>query len=184
MNKISSHPFRELDTPRLWLKEPRFEHAKYIFAFNSSLKALEFIARDPYASFEEGQEKMRTIVTAVEEGKAFWWMFFSKETGEFVGYGGVFNINEQDRKAELGYGLLEPYWGKGLVSEALNPIVSFADTPLSLHRLFAVINPQNLGSRRVVEKLGFQLEGCLRDENFARNRYFDQQIYGRINPTH
>jgi len=159
-------------------------HAAVIYAFNSSLHELKYIARNPLLHLREGEEKMSSILADIEKGKAFWWMFYEKSTDSYAGYGGFFHVDPQDRKAELGYGLLEPFWGKGLTSEALKPIVDFVDCELDLHRLVAMINPANSASRRVVEKLGFHCEGCMRDDGFARGTYFDNEIHGRINPFH
>src|SRR5690606_40615554 len=79
---------------------------------------------------------------------------------------GVVNINEIVRdsrdSASLGYYAFEPFAGKGLMREALARVVAIAFTALELHRLEATIQPSNVRSIRLVESLGFKLEGTAR----------------------
>ena len=76
---------------------------------------------------------------------------------------GVININEivrgNFRSGYLGYYAFTPHNGHGYLTEGLRAVVSHAFTTLRLHRLEANIQPENLASRRLVERLGFRYEG-------------------------
>ena len=79
--------------------------------------------------------------------------------GIFVGYCGLFNlpnINGQP-EVELGYRLLPEHWGRGLAAEAGQEVLRLAAAQ-GLPRVISLIDPKNLASRRVAEKLGMQLE--------------------------
>src|SRR6186997_3664193 len=83
--------------------------------------------------------------------------------GEAVGGIGFSPGNDVERfSAEVGYWLGEPFWGRGIVTEALNMFSQDVFERLNLLRLFAVASAANVGSARVLEKAGYQQEGVLR----------------------
>lgn len=76
---------------------------------------------------------------------------------------GVVNINNillgGLRSASLGYYADQAYAGKGYMTEGLNLVLHYAVETLGLHRLEANIQPENMASKRLVQKLGFRKEG-------------------------
>ena len=85
--------------------------------------------------------------------------------------------------AEIGYWLGEPFWGRGIVSEALIA-GDGADVfeRLNLLRLFALAFAENAASARVLEKAGYEREGYLRSGAVKYGEVYDQLLYARINP--
>ncbi len=99
--------------------------------------------------------------------------------GEVVG---AISLNKITRghKAEIGYWLGEPYWGKGIMTRAVRLVVSFGLNELGLVRIGAEVFIGNRASCRVLEKCRFRREGVLRavvkkDENF-----YDTYVYARV----
>ncbi len=86
--------------------------------------------------------------------------------------------------AELGYWLAEPFWGKGIMTEAVNALSEYAFEELGFHRIFAEPYSTNTASVRVLQKSGFVLEGILRANVFKDERIFDQFLYARLNKNH
>lgn len=82
--------------------------------------------------------------------------------------------------AELGYWLGEPFWGRGIMSDAVRMFTSWAFEHLEVHRIFASVFDGNEASVRVLEKAGFQREGRLRAGVFKNGRILDQLLYARI----
>ncbi len=172
--------FPTMATDRLVLGPHEAADAPEAFRFYSSEQSLRFVPRDFFCDPQEGVEKVLGFAEAFEEHSAIWWTFRVRVTGEFVGYGGLFDISTEDHNAEVGYGIHPEYWGKGFASEAVRSIVDFGFEKLRLHRIFGLIDPDNGASMRVLEKLGFQKEGVLRDNAFARERYWDHCLYARV----
>lgn len=83
-------------------------------------------------------------------------------------------------RAEIGYWLAFPYWGRGLMTDAVRAYVKYAFTELQLLRLTAHVFEFNPGSIRVLEKNGFQLEGHLRKHVRKEGRLFDVRFYGLL----
>lgn len=86
------------------------------------------------------------------------------------------------RRAELGYILGSPYWGKGYGGEAVQLITQFGFDHLGLQRIFAVAAARNEASRRLLESQGFDQEGTLRDHLLLGDRWVDGDLYARVAP--
>lgn len=80
----------------------------------------------------------------------------------------------------VGYWLGEPFWGRGIATEALALLVGYAFERFPFHRLEANVKAWNPASGRVLEKNGFRLEGRLRDRIFKDDAYVDQLVYGLL----
>ena len=84
------------------------------------------------------------------------------------------------RSAELGYWLGRPFWGRGIVTEAVKEICLLCLERWDIVRIFAEPFAENCGSRRVLEKAGFQLEGTLRKSVYKWGQLQDSCIYGYL----
>jgi [ribosomal protein S5]-alanine N-acetyltransferase len=82
--------------------------------------------------------------------------------------------------AELGYWLAEPFWDRGIMTEAVCRFTAWAFEHLEVHRIYATVFDGNDPSRRVLEKAGFECEGRLRAGVCKHGRILDQWLYARI----
>jgi RimJ/RimL family protein N-acetyltransferase len=82
--------------------------------------------------------------------------------------------------AELGYWLAEPFWGNGIMSEAVARFTEAAFQAYSLLRIYAEPYAGNAASCRVLEKAGYLLEGRLRRSVIKDGKILDQLLYARI----
>ena len=81
------------------------------------------------------------------------------------------------KNAEIGYWLAEEHWGKGIVADAINQIITYGFENLDIVRIFARIYGTNIPSQKVVEKCGFKLEGKYEKTIFKNNEFLDELIY-------
>lgn len=81
---------------------------------------------------------------------------------------------------ELGYWLAEEHWGKGIVSEAIALICSYAFTELDLHRITAQVFAYNKASIHLLKKNGFEQEGILRKAIIKDHKITDLHIFGKL----
>ena len=84
------------------------------------------------------------------------------------------------RSGELGYWLAEPFWGRGIMTWAVEEICREAFAVFDIVRIFAEPYAYNTGSRRVLEKAGFTLEGVLRRSVLKNGRMHDSCIYALL----
>ena len=101
--------------------------------------------------------------------------------GEAVGSIGVFLQTDIYRKsAELGYWLGEPFWGQGIMTRAVKQVCDHVFANYDVVRIYAEPFAENAGSRRVLEKAGFQLEGIMRQGAVKNGRLMDWCMYGKL----
>lgn len=81
------------------------------------------------------------------------------------------------RTAEVGYWLGRRFWGRGVITEALRAVTDHAFTELGMHRVFAVPFVHNAASCRVLEKVGYVLEGRMRRSALKAGEILDQWLY-------
>lgn len=84
------------------------------------------------------------------------------------------------RTAEIGYYLAEPYWGKGLGTDALKQTCAFLFERTNLLRLFAEPFAHNAASCRILEKAGFSFEGTMRKNAEKNGAILDMKLYARV----
>lgn len=82
--------------------------------------------------------------------------------------------------AELGYWLGEPFWGRGIMTEAIRRFTPWTFEHLEVYRIQAAVFAGNEPSIRVLEKAGFEREGRLRANVFKHGRILDQFLYAKI----
>ena len=87
-----------------------------------------------------------------------------KEDGEMIGWSGIQPL-EDSGQIEVGYGFDRPHWGKGYATEAAAAWLRYGFETVGLPRIVAVAEPENAGSRRVMEKLGMRYERTARHYN-------------------
>lgn len=98
--------------------------------------------------------------------------------GEAVGSIGVFIRDDvYSKSAEIGYWLGEPFWNRGIISQAIKQICEFVFEKHHIIRIFAETYACNMGSRKALEKAGFQLEGVLKKSVYKNGKIFDSCIY-------
>ncbi len=100
-----------------------------------------------------------------------------RETGNLCGGIGL-HPDEQHRRAELGYWIGVPYWGKRYATEAAQALVRYGFEQLKLQRIFAMHFKDNLGSGEVLRKIGMTHEGCMRQHILKWGKFFDVELYG------
>jgi len=105
-------------------------------------------------------------------------IFCIEVNGEAAGGIGIHPQNDiQAKNAELGYWLAEPFWGQGIVTEAIKITVDFGFKNFDINRIFARPFGSNLASQRVLEKAGFFLEAKLIQTLFKEGVFEDELIY-------
>lgn len=81
------------------------------------------------------------------------------------------------KNAELGYWLAEPFWGRGIITQAVKEMVDYGFTHLDIFRIYARPFGKNMASQKVLEKCGFSLEARFKNTIFKNGEYHDELIY-------
>ncbi|MFR2703431.1 MAG: GNAT family N-acetyltransferase [Longicatena caecimuris] len=104
------------------------------------------------------------------------WCVLDKQRGKVIGHV-CFHALEDDT-AQLAYVLHPEYWGHGYIREALLPLLEVGFTQFGLRRITAMVAYENKRSAKVLEALGFRLEGiCKEAMKLSDGIYHDMMLY-------
>jgi [ribosomal protein S5]-alanine N-acetyltransferase len=175
-------PFPTLTTRRIRLRCPTLEDAEAMFETLTHPVASKFAGRAPPASVEAVREKLEKILATLRAGDGIAWALEDIETGAYLGSAGLWRWDKPHFRAEAGYELNARFWGRGLMPEALAPILAFGFDRMNLHSVEAKVHPDNKASIRVLEKLGFQREAYFRENHWNGVEFEDTAVYSLLVP--
>lgn len=159
-----------IETARLRLRRLRPSDAPQMVSLDSDPEVMRYVGSPPgLRSPEETAHRVRQWIDA-DHGPLGWWIIEGRGDGVFHGLGLLLSM-PGDGDVEVGYRLARRSWGQGIATEAAAALVDYAFRELGLSRVVAVTYPDNRGSRRVLEKLGFARDG-LREYKGARVDHF------------
>jgi [ribosomal protein S5]-alanine N-acetyltransferase len=174
-------PFPVLETSRLRLRALRLEDEEEMHRVASDPLVTKYLGRAT-PTREKVREKIVRVLENLRSEEAILWVLTDRASGGYLGSACLWNWDKACFHAEVGYDLTPSRWGQGLVPEALAPMIRFGFEEMKLHRIEGRVHPENLGSIRVLEKLGFQKEGHLRENHFNGERFEDTAMYGLLKP--
>jgi RimJ/RimL family protein N-acetyltransferase len=169
-----------LKTERLLIRPLVESDANSLFSIYSDPDAMKFWNTAPWADFGKAKELIQKDIEALRKGFHLRLGIESKNEGELIGTCSLFSFNEQCKRAEIGYILSKSFWGKGFMKEALTALIDYAFKTLSLHRIEADIDPQNISSANILNRLGFSKEGRLRERWIVNGEILDSDLFGLL----
>ncbi|WLD92744.1 GNAT family N-acetyltransferase [Alkalihalobacillus sp. AL-G] len=172
--------FPKLYTERLVLREITQDDLEAIFMIFSNPDVLTYYGMDPIKSKEEVGDLIQKYRVGFEHGTVYRWAIVREEDNAFLGTCGYHNWHHRYFRSEIGYELSPDYWGMGYMQEAARAILDYGYSELGMHRIGALISPQNKSSIRLVERLGFKNEGLLKDYAYSGGNYHDLSMYAKI----
>jgi RimJ/RimL family protein N-acetyltransferase len=129
---------------------------------------------------ETSLRSINEIHRSVGTGSILKWGIARREDDHLIGTVTLFNIDQNNGRAELGYVLGRVFWGQGYMHEALQMLLAHVYNVLELRRLEADVDPRNKASIRTLERLGFQREGFLRERWHVAGEIQDAYFYGLL----
>lgn len=112
-----------------------------------------------------------------DQSSGITWIIASMETDNAIGTMGLWRIDKEHHRAEIGY-LLDPaYQGRGLAGEALQAVLTYGFNELNFHAVEAHVNPLNKASEKLLLKAGFLQEAYFRESYFFEGRFLDSAIF-------
>jgi len=174
------------DTERLTIRAPRFgDGAELNVAIRESFAELK--AWMPWAHLlstpptpEDSEANIRKAVAEFLTRQDLRLLLFLKGTGTLVGSSGLHRINWDVPSFEIGYWMRTPYSGRGLMTEAVRGIATFARDVLKAKRVEIRMADANQRSWQVAERAGFSLEATLRQDRRLPSGALDHtRIYAK-----
>jgi RimJ/RimL family protein N-acetyltransferase len=152
-------------TARLNLVPFTDAHVDGLNALNSDPEVMRYISGRPETRADTVAVVERVKRRWIEFGYS-WWSFIDRYSGEIVGAGALQNLRREATSApdpacplEIGWRLRRDCWNRGLATEAARAIGGFAFDTIHADELYAVCDPDNIASARVMKRLGMQDRG-------------------------
>lgn len=151
-----------------------------LFGIFSDSEVLRFWDGTSMTSITDADAYLRQIDENFRSRQLFQWGIAHQATGSILGTCTLLHVNLAHRRGEIGFALGRPHWGKGLARDAVAALIAFAFEHLDLHRLEADVDPRNDRSLRLLEGLGFQREGYLRERYHLKGGLQDTVLLGLL----
>jgi [ribosomal protein S5]-alanine N-acetyltransferase len=134
-----------------------------IYEIYSDPETMRFWSTTAMTAKSQARTLLREIREEHAAGRLHEWGLVVPQGGKVIGTCTLFNFDRSNRRAEIGFALGRPWWGRGLMGEALTALLDFAFGELGLRRIEADADPLNSASIKLLESLGFRREGLLRE---------------------
>jgi [ribosomal protein S5]-alanine N-acetyltransferase len=172
--------FPTIETSRLILREVTNEDAHDMLKYLSDYNVMKHMGLEPFQTEKDVWDEINWYNSIFKEGTGIRWGITLKESGVVIGSCGFHNMLSKHYRAEVGYELSKEYWGNGIASETLQAVVKYGYQHFQLERIEALIEPDNIASQKLVEKVGFKREGLLRHYEFSCGKFDDLYMYSLL----
>lgn len=151
-----------IETERLILRELEYTDQNDLFEMDSDPEVHLYIENNPVKSIDEITKVIEMLKIQYKENGIARWAVVDKLTNECVGWSGLkyFNqsLNNHTDFYDLGYRFKKKHWGKGFATESAIAILDYGFKNLNTNRIFAITDPKNVNSKKVLTKLGFDFQ--------------------------
>lgn len=172
--------FPILETKRLVLRKVTKEDANSILKYLSDKEVMKYYGLEPFKSINDALDEISWYQSLQNNKTGIRWGITLKEQGIVIGSCGFHNKVSEHFRTEIGFELSKEQWGKGIAHEAVEAIISYGYEHMNFQRIEALIEPPNLSSQKLVEKLGFIREGLLRNYEFTSGKFDDLYMYSLL----
>ena len=177
MNEFIFESFPKLNTQRLFLRQITQEDDNSLFEILSNEDTCEFLTHNAVNDMAYIKRLITGMQRFFDERQRIRWGIAQKQDNSLIGHCGFFDIDKSNCCAEISYCLNNALWGQGIMTEALDEMLKFGFKDYGLNRIVAKVMKGNIGSMKVLQKLGFVQEGLLRESLYKNGQYHDLMIF-------
>ncbi len=163
------------------VRKMRLSDAQNLYDNVKHKEVVKYTQAIPHPYPKDGAQKfIRSSFSNIKKNKAYELAIVLKESDKLIGIVSLLSVDMKNNNAELGYWLGKKHWGKGYVTQAVKLILDFGFNQLKLHRIYAKLFDKNIGSKKVLEKTGFKLEGTFKEHQYRHKKWQDVLRYGLL----
>lgn len=160
-------------TQKLIIRTITEQDSQAIFEIRSQPEINQFLHRNPPKNSLEALDFILGIKKKYLNREIFFFGISFINKPKLIGTICLWKISEDRKTAELGYELLPEFQRSGVMSEAVNWILTFGFNDLNLQKIDAFTNKYNVSSIKLLTKFNFKLNEKRKDENFPENLIFE-----------
>ncbi len=167
-----------IQTERLVLREFDETDWQAVHSYASDSEVVRYIDWAPNTKDETRAFVSLSISSQKEKPRRKYTLAITlKEENKLIGSCDICVTSSENKEGRLEYCLNRHFWGQGNATETAKALLKFGVQSLNLHRIFAKCDPANIASARVLEKIGMQLEGRLREHKWTKGKWRDSLLY-------
>ncbi len=142
-------------------------HLQDYFNICSSTKVMHAYGLQEHKSLSETEFLIKFLDQEFQNKRMIrWGVFLDSDPVKLIGDVGFWRFVDVRRRAEIGAKLDSAYWRNGYISAAISAIARYGFKHMNIHSIEGNVDPNNFGSHKMVEKLGFEREGYLKEHSF------------------
>ena len=153
--------------------------AEFVFSVTQDKEYKKFVMpRLRAKDLEDQKKKIRSYLAQSKKQQRFYYLILSNNEKAGIIY--LYNINKDDKRCSVGYGISKEFRGKGIGAKAVKLALDFAKKELQFHACEATVDPKNQPSKKVLEKNGFKSIGTIKEYTIINGKYKDREIYWKL----
>lgn len=169
-----------LETERLLIRDLTLDDKQAVFNYRSDAEANKFQSWIP-ETLEDVEQFIERNNKEFNQPESWYQVLITeKDSKAVIGDIGIHFFGSENLQAELGITLNKDFQGRGYASEALKGVINFLFGDLKKHRIMASVDPENIDSLKLMERIGFRKEGHFVKSLFWKNNWTDDVIYALL----
>ncbi|WP_336688935.1 MULTISPECIES: GNAT family N-acetyltransferase [unclassified Chryseobacterium] len=169
-----------LETERLLIRDTTLDDKQAVFNYRSDAEANKFQSWIP-ETLEDVEQFIERNNKEFNQPESWYQVLITeKDTKVVIGDIGIHFFGAENLQVELGITLNKDFQGRGYASEALKGVINFLFSDLKKHRIMASVDPENIDSLKLMERIGFRKEGHFVKSLFWKNNWTDDVIYALL----
>jgi [ribosomal protein S5]-alanine N-acetyltransferase len=168
--------FPVFKTGRLLLRQFKESDLNNVFLGLSNPEVIKYYGVH-FGTLEETKKQIEWFAELEKHETGIWWAVCSSDNSIFYGAVGLYYIDTEIKKAEIGFWLMPEYWGKGIISESVPLAMEYGFKKMRLKRIEAEVETENMMSKRVMKKLQFVHEHTKKDCEIKNGKYISLDVY-------
>ncbi len=170
----------KMQTERLLLRPLEMSDSSAFLGIFSDARTMQYWSKEPISSMAEAESLIKQDIEWSELDNCICLGVALSDSNLVVGKITLFQLDKQNRRAEIGYVMDRRQWGKGYMTEAMEWLLDYAFEVLKLHRMEADTDPDNIPSLALLERFGFAREGLFRDRWRVHGKWHDSVMLGLL----
>lgn len=174
---IIGGPFPVMRTKNLVLRKMTLEDRYDLFQMRRDPAMHQYTDSRPDESIDDTEAYIHKMLNGIAEGKWIVWAVEHPSAKKVIGTVSIWNIDEEHRLAELGYGIAPDFQGRGLMKEALLKVVDFGFSVMKLKTLNAYTEESNFSSGKLLESCKFRIADRVKEQGYCNDRIYHMLVY-------
>ena len=164
----------KLETKRLILRKFEYKDIDDLYEYGKDEEVTKYVRFDTYKSIEDAQDRIDDLLVKYAQEEKYCWAIEEKESQKLIGSIDLFDVASGEK--EIGYLLNKGYWNKGYATEAAKEVIKYGFEKLNLNKIWGHCVTVNIGSSRVMEKIGMIYQG-ISETKEVKGIFYDVKQY-------